>query len=100
MVKHIVMWRLKDADDPAKQRAHAIAAKRSLEALAGQIEGLLSIEVGIDFVRDANSSDLVLCSEFTDRAALAAYQAHPIHLAVAKRVREVAIERRMVDYET
>ena len=100
MVKHIVMWRLKDADDPAKQRVHAVAAKRSLESLAGRIDGLLALEVGIDFVRDTNSADLVLCSEFTDRAALAAYQAHPLHLDVARQVREVAIERRMVDYET
>jgi hypothetical protein len=99
MIKHIVMWRLKDADDPAKQRAHATAAKRSLEALAGQIEGLLAIEVGIDFSRDAHSADLVLLSEFTDRSALAGYQAHPAHLAVAREIREIAIERRVVDYE-
>jgi hypothetical protein len=99
MVKHIVMWRLKDAGDAARQREHALAVKCDLEALAGRISGLLCIEVGFDFCQDASAADIVLYSEFTDRAALEAYQVHPAHLAVRPRIGAVTVERRVVDYE-
>ena len=46
-----------------------------------------------------NSSDLVLVTRFESRAALAAYQVHPEHQAVAAFVTQVAAERRLVDYE-
>jgi quinol monooxygenase YgiN len=41
---------------------------------------------------------VVLYSEFVDRAALEAYQGHPLHLAVAPEVKARAVERRSVDY--
>jgi hypothetical protein len=99
MIKHVVMWRLKDAGDPVRQREQALSVKKALEGLAGRIPELLAIEVGIDVSRDPNSADLVLYSEFKDRAGLETYMAHPAHQVVAKNVREIAVERRMVDYE-
>jgi len=59
----------------------------------------LKIELGIDFVHGEPSSDIVLYSEFPDRAALEAYQVHPEHKAVAAFVVEAVAERRVVDYE-
>ena len=47
---------------------------------------------------DANAADVVLYSRFEDRAALAHYQTHPLHVAVAGEVRELTTERRSVDY--
>lgn len=99
MIKHIVMWRLKDAAQGNDKATNARLVKEKLESLRGRIEGLLAIEVGIDFAAVETSSDVVLYSEFTDRAALAHYQAHPEHKAVAGFVVEVVSERRMVDYE-
>ena len=98
MVKHIVMWRLK-GEGAEKIRA-ALRVKSLLESLRGKIPGLLHIEVGVNFIEDGNASDVVLYSELANRDALATYQAHPEHLAVAPQVREVAIERRSVDYDT
>lgn len=95
MVKHIVMWRLKNA---ATKASDAERIKSLLEGLAGAIPGLLKIEVGINFIDDANAADVVLYSEFTDAAALAGYQAHPRHLAVVPEVKALASERRAVDY--
>jgi len=95
MVKHIVMWRLRDG---ASKAADAKTIKSLLEGLSGKIPGLLKIEVGVNFIEDANASDAVLYSEFVDRAALAAYQSHPLHLAVVPEVKARAIERRSADY--
>ena len=95
MIKHIVMWRLRESDSRA---VDAETIKSLLEGLAGKIPGLLKIEVGVNFIEDANASDVVLYSEFVDRAALEAYQSHPLHLAVVPEVKARAIERRSADY--
>jgi hypothetical protein len=97
LVKHIVVWRLKG--EAAQKAESARRAKALLEALSGKIPGLLKIEVGINFLEDANAADLVLYSEFSGRVALAQYQIHPEHVAVATQVRELAAERRVVDYD-
>ena len=98
MVKHIVFWRLKEM--PAPQREQALREiKAGFEALQGVIPGLLRIEVGVDFLRSAESSDFSLYCELESRAALDVYQAHPAHQAMVPLVRDVRIERRVVDYD-
>ena len=98
MVKHIVFWKMKDM--PAQQREQALGEiKAGFEALLGVIPGLLRIEVGIDFLRSAESADFSLYCEFESRAALDVYQAHPAHQAMIPLVRDVRIERRVVDYD-
>lgn len=97
MVKHIVIWRLK-GEGSEKLRA-ALRIKSLLEGLAGRIPGLLKIEVGVNFLEDANASDVALYSEFSGRTALAAYQDHPEHEIVKPLIRELASERRVVDYD-
>ena len=98
MVKHIVFWRLKEM--PAAQREQALREiKAGFEALQGVIPGLLRIEVGIDFLKSPESSDFSLYCELESRAALDIYQAHPAHQAMVPPVRDVRIERRVVDYE-
>ncbi len=92
MIKHIVMWKLRD-------KADAVEIKQRLEALKGKIPGLLNIEVGIDFLASEQSADVVLCTELESRAALDAYQVHPEHLAVVPLVKAAAIARTVVDYE-
>lgn len=95
MIKHIVMWRLREEDKQAK----AGMVKERLEALAGKIPGVLKIEVGIDYSATPDSSDIVLYSEFESREALDAYQNHPEHKAVVPFIAEIRSERRVVDYE-
>lgn len=92
MVKHIVMWKLRDKTEAAE-------IKERLEALQGKIPGLIKIEVGIDFLESEQSADVVLYSELESRDALAVYQAHPEHVAVIPLVKGAAISRTVVDYE-
>ena len=95
MVKHIVMWRFKNE---STLTVDAARVKQQLESLAGRIPGLLKIEVGVNFIKDANAADVVLYSEFTDAEALAGYQAHPLHLEIVPQVKALASERRSADY--
>lgn len=97
MIKHIVMWRIAEA--AGDKTANALKLKQLLEGLNGRIPGLLKLEVGIDFSKEGESSDVVLYSEFESNAALQAYQVHPAHNEVISFVKSVRSERRVVDYE-
>ena len=99
MVKHIVFWRLKDSAHGNSREENARLIKQKLEALNGKIPGMIKLEVGIDFARTDNSSDVVLYSEFQSRRDLDGYQNHPEHKAVMPFILEVRAERRVVDYE-
>jgi hypothetical protein len=60
---------------------------------------LLKIEVGIDFSATPASADVVLLSEFTDRAALDGYQQHPLHTVMKPEIAAMTAERRLVDHD-
>ena len=96
MIKHVVIWKIKD---PAQKAAHANAVKRALEALRGHIPGLLNIEVGVDIGYDPQADDVAVYAEFTDRAALSAYQEHALHLNAKAIVSVLVTGRRAVDWE-
>ena len=98
MVRHIVLWRLKESVGGRGKAENAADIKRRLEDLNGKIPGMIQLEVGFDFSRTPDSSDIVLYSEFESRAALDAYQAHPLHEAVKPIVMAASDERRLVDY--
>ena len=99
MVKHIILWTLKDAyDGPEKARIKR-DIKEGLEGLMGQIPGLLEIRVHAEGLETSNA-DLMLEAAFENFEALKAYAVHPAHLAVANgRVRPYTASRVCLDYE-
>ena len=99
MVKHIVIWKLKDEANGRSKDANAKAIKEKLEALVGVVPGLLKAEVGLDFRRSRESADAGLYSEFDSREAFEAFLSHPAHKEVQPLVREARSERMMLDYE-
>lgn len=99
MVKHIVMWKIQGHNGQTKDET-ARQIKGALEDLNGKIEGLIKLEVGIDFLKTDSSYDVVLYSELTDQAALEFYQNHPLHVKAATEiVKPAATSRIVVDYE-
>lgn len=82
MIRHIVLFKLKNRND----RGKAIDAFNSMR---GKIEGLIDLEAGIDFLSGERSYDIALICTFKDRAAFDAYQEHPAHLPVKKLMHEI-----------
>lgn len=99
MIKHIVMWKLKEEAEGGTAAENALKMKTMLEALQGRIDVLRKIEVGIEVFASAPECDVILYSEFDSRADLDAYQVHPEHQACVAFIRNVVAERRVVDYE-
>lgn len=94
MVKHVVMWKIKDA------KSNAEKMKDKLEALEAKIDEIKSLEVGINFNDSPRAYDLVLITEFEDQAALERYQKHPDHLEIVDYVKSLTNEVAAVDYNS
>ncbi len=99
MIKHIVMWRLKEKACGAAKEENTRAMKARLEALAQIIPEIRHLEVGLNVKDSERAADVVLYSEFDSPADLDAYIQHPAHQEVVTFVREIAAETRVVDYE-
>ena len=99
MVKHVILWQLKDELSAEEKEGVKKEIKAGLEGLAGQIPGLIEIKVHTEGLASSNA-DLMLDSSFEDEAALKGYAVHPAHVAVADGVvRPNAKTRVCLDYE-
>ncbi len=99
MVKHVILWQLKDELSAEEKMNVKKGIKEGLEALAGVIPGLVDISVQIAGLTSSNV-DVMLDSSFTDEEALKAYAVHPAHVAVADgKVRPYTKTRACMDYE-
>ena len=94
MVRHIVLFKIKD-----EFKADIPDMVEKFYGMKGKIEGMVSLEAGADFLHSERSYDLALITEFDSREAFDAYQNHPVHLPVKKRMHEVRSASVACDYE-
>ena len=99
MIKHIVMWKLKDFAEGAGKAANAQKMKEKLDACANLVPGTLKFEVVLAQPGLEATYDVVLYSEFADKAALDAYADHPDHVALKPFIGAVREARQCMDYE-
>lgn len=97
MVKHIILWKLKESLTEEEKTAARAEAKRRLEALNGKIDGMISLKVITDRLPSSNA-DMMLDSEFETVEALAGYQTNPLHVEAATYVRSVVEARLCLDF--
>jgi hypothetical protein len=99
MIKHIVLWKLKDFAEGTTKQQNALKVKAMLEDMRDKIPGMLKLEVGLNFEASDSACDISLYTEFESHKDLNAYQDHPVHLKVKNFLPLVRSERRVVDYE-
>ena len=63
MIKHMIIWNLKDTLTASEKQNIKINAKKNLEALVGKIDGLIDLKVEIDFLPTSNG-EMMLNSTF------------------------------------
>ncbi len=99
MVKHIILWQLKDELQGVEKDAVKQGIKEGLEGLQGVIPGLLEIKVNANGLASSNA-DVMLDSSFESEEALKAYAVHPTHVKVAdEKVRPFTKTRSCLDFE-
>lgn len=99
MVKHIILWKLKDEYSPERKAEIKAGIKEGLEGLKGRIQGLTDIRVVTCGLASSNA-DVMLDSTFESEEALKAYAVNPEHVAVADtKVRPFTAQRTCLDFE-
>ena len=99
MVKHVIVWTLKDEYSAEEKENIKKGIKEGLEGLKGKIPGLVDIKVNINGLESSNA-DLKLDSTFETEEALKGYSVHPEHVAVANgKVRPYTAVRSCLDFE-
>ena len=99
MVKHVIVWKLKDEYSAEEKESIKKGIKEGLESLKGKIPGLVDIKVNINGLESSNA-DLMLDSTFENEDALNGYSVHPEHVKVAtEKVRPFTAVRSCFDYE-
>ena len=99
MFKHIVLWKLKETAGGRSRAENARLLKERFEELANMLDGLRHLEVGIDVIHGDDSADVALYTEFESREAYQAYYDHPAHKALVAFIRDVRVDRCVIDYE-
>ena len=99
MIKHIVMWKLKDFAEGADKAANVEKMKQKLESCAKLVPGTLKFEVALAQPGLEATYDVVLYSEFDSKESLDAYADHPVHVAVKPFIGAVRLERQCMDYQ-
>lgn len=98
MVKHVVLFRMKDFATTTERVEKLTEIKLALEALTNEIEIIKSIEVGINANPDEDY-DLSLSVVLEQMSDVALYANHPAHVAVAKNlIAPIKAARACVDY--
>lgn len=99
MVKHIILWQLKDEFSDEEKNTIKEGIKSGLEGLKGKVPGLTDIHVYTQGLPSSNA-DVMLDSLFESENALKEYSVHPEHVKVADgKVRPYIKQRTCMDYE-
>ena len=100
MVKHVILWQLKDELTAEEKVTVKAEMKEALEGLVGKIPGLLDVKVYTEGLESSKNAEIMLDTTFTDEAALKTYAVHPEHVAVADgKVRPFTKYRACLDFE-
>jgi heme-degrading monooxygenase HmoA len=94
MIRHIVMFKIKD-----EFKSEIPQLVENFYGMKGRIEGMVDLEAGADILHSDRSYDVALITVFKDRESFDAYQTHPVHMPVKKRMHEVRSDSASCDYE-
>lgn len=94
MIRHIVLFKIKD-----EYKSEIPRLVENFNGMKGRVEGLLELEAGADVLHSDRSYDLALVTLFDSMASFQAYQTHPAHLPVKKRMHEVRSGSVACDFE-
>lgn len=98
MVKHIVMFKLKETLSAEEKLDVMNRFKAAIEALPATIKVIRKVFVGLN-INEAETWDICLESEFDTLEDVKAYAVHPDHVAAAGILKDAKQDRACVDYE-
>lgn len=97
MVKHIVLFKLKESLTAEAKSEVANNFKNAIEALPTSIPFIRKVFVGVN-INATEAWDICLESEFDSLDDVKAYAVHPAHVAAAGILKDAKADRACCDY--
>ena len=98
MIRHIIMFKLKDLGSEDIKNQKLAELKKMIDELKHNIEEIDTIEAGINISTREVAYDLVLLSTFKTRENLNNYISHPEHQVLVNFLKEIKLSSVVVDY--
>lgn len=98
MIRHIIMFRLKEMESQDLKKQKLTILKLMIDELGAQIPEIISIEAGLNISMREIAYDLVLVSDFKNQEDLDAYIRHPEHLKIVDFLKDIKESSAVVDY--
>ncbi len=98
MIRHVVVWTMKESANGATKAENMRTVKSMLDALPTQIPQIRRMEVGFHCTGPRDAADIALVADFDTPEDLQTYQDHPAHQKVVEFLRKVRDTRLVVDY--
>lgn len=98
MIRHIVLFKLKDFSSEDGKLKAAQEVIRHLDELPPKIDVIRKYEAGIDVRKLSWSFDVVLTMDFDSMADLESYTIHPAHQEFIVFNKEYSVEKVCIDY--
>ena len=99
MVRHIVMFKLKEFPGESEKMTAAMEVIKQLDVLPSKISVIRKYEAGIDVRGFSWSFDIVLTMDFDTMADLDTYTIHPSHQEFIAFNKDYSINKVCIDYE-
>lgn len=99
MIKHVVLFKLKEFESEDQKAVVRNKIKQALLALKDKIEVLKYMEVGNNYELITDSYDICLISHFETLSDLEIYRVHPEHLKVIELIMPNKISKAAIDFE-
>ncbi|MUP36618.1 Dabb family protein [Labilibaculum euxinus] len=99
MIKHIAMFKFKAFESAEAKENYFNKLKKAFDGLDERIPEIKFLQIGFDQLRSDASFDFVVNVDLENIDALPLYANHPEHLKAASVVKEMAAERKVIDYE-
>lgn len=105
MIRHVVMWKLKEEAEGASREKNAEKMKLILEGLKTTIDEIKNVEVGINITGEEEDEepgspfDVVLISDFESELDYTMYTRNAHHKKAVNFINSVIDERYFVDYK-
>ena len=99
MIRHIVMFKLRNFDNETEKTEAVNELLRRLDELPSKIDLIRKYEGGADIRKLEWSYDISLVMDFNSMADLEAYTIHPAHQDFVAFNKDFSIAKVCVDYE-
>ena len=100
MIKHIVMWKLREFPSREEKLKTARNLRQKLLDIKKSIKQIMTIEVGLNTDKaSASNYDVILITQFASIEDLQAYKVHPAHQELVEYLQTIRELRVAIDYE-